>query len=227
MAQTASRRKHSLDSEQLYVAFALGWTSWKLGFCSRLDEKAWVTTIDARDVEALKKVIVKARSRFWLGPTAPVRSCYEAGRDGFWLARLLEKLEIANVIVDSGSIKVERRARRTKTDRLDAEELLKMLVRHVSGEPKVWHVVHVPSREEEDARHLQREIRAMTKEQTRIVNRVRGLFASQGISVRMGQRDSSARSNRSGSGTDRLFLLASSSGSSRNSPSMPSFTSSC
>lgn len=188
MAQTASRRKHSLDSEQLYVAFELGWTSWKLGFCSRLDEKAWVTTIDARNIEALKKAIVKARSRFGLGATTPVRSCYEAGRDGFWLARLLEKLGIANVVVDSGSIRVERRARRAKTDRLDAEELLKMLVRHVSGEPKVWHVVHVPSPEEEDARHLQREIRAMTKEQTRIVNRVRGLFASQGIAVKMGQK---------------------------------------
>lgn len=188
MTQTASHRRNSLESERLYVAFELGWTSWKLGFCSRLDEKTWVTTIDARDVEALKKMIVKARSRFGLGPTAPVRSCYEAGRDGFWLARLLEKLEIANVVVDSGSIKVERRSRRAKTDRLDAEELLKMLVRHVSGEPKVWHVVHVPSPEQEDARHLQREIRTMTKEQTRIVNRVRGLLASQGIAVKMGQK---------------------------------------
>jgi transposase len=69
----------------------------------------------------------------------------------------------------------------------DAEDLLKMLVRHVSGEPKVWHVVNVPTPEQEDARHLQREIRTLKKEQTRIVNRVRGLLASQGVAARIGR----------------------------------------
>ena len=93
-----------------------------------------------------------------------------------------------NVIVDSASIQVSRRARRVKTDRLDAEALLKLLVRHVSGEPKVWSVVHVPTPEQEDARHLQREIRTLKKEQTRIVNRVRGLLANQGVAVKLGQR---------------------------------------
>jgi transposase len=188
MAQTASRRKHSVEVERLYVAFELGWTTWKLGFCTRLDEKAWVATIAARDIEALKKAIAKARTRFGVSPTCPITSCYEAGRDGFWLDRLLKQMGVANVVVDSGSIKVERRARRAKTDRLDAEALLKMLVRHVSGEPKVWQVVHVPTPEQEDARHLQREIRTLTKEQTRIVNRVRGLLASQGVAVKMGEK---------------------------------------
>ncbi len=185
---TASRRKHSVEVARLYVAFELGWTSWKLGFCTRLDEKAWVTTIAARDIDALKKSIEKARARFGTSSTCPISSCYEAGRDGFWLDRLLKQIGVANVVVDSASIQVNRRARRVKTDRLDAEALLKMLVRHVSGEPKVWHVVHVPTPEEEDARHLQREIRTLKKEQTRIVNRVRGLLASQGVAVKMGQR---------------------------------------
>ena len=188
MAQAASRRKHSVEVARLYVAFELGWTSWKLGFCTRLDEKAWVTTIAARDIDALKKSIEKARARFGTSSTCPISSCYEAGRDGFWLDRLLKQIGVANVVVDSASIQVNRRARRVKTDRLDAEALLKMLVRHVSGEPKVWHVVHVPTPEEEDARHLQREIRTLKKEQTRIVNRVRGLLASQGVAVKMGQR---------------------------------------
>ena len=170
------------------MAFELGWTRWKLAFCARLDEKAWIVTIAARDVEELRKALAKARSRFGLVAQGAVWSCYEAGRDGFWLARLLEREGVRNVVVDSASIKVERRARRVKTDRLDAEELVKMLVRHVSGEPKVWHVVRVPSVEEEDGRHLQREMRALTKEQTRIVNRVRGLLASQGVAVRMGER---------------------------------------
>ncbi|MBK8595317.1 MAG: transposase [Holophagales bacterium] len=188
MAQTASHKKHIAAEERLYVAFELGWTKWKLGFCSRLDEKAWVTTIDARDIGGMKKTIAKARTRFKVSATCPVASCYEAGRDGFWLDRLLKQMSVENVVVDSGSIKVDRRARRAKTDRLDAEDLVTMLVRYVSGEPKVWHVVRVPSPEQEDARHLQREIRSLKKEQTRIVNRVRGLLASQGVSVKMGRR---------------------------------------
>lgn len=188
MAQTASRRKHSVEAERLYVAFELGWTKWKLGFCTRLDEKAWVATIAARDIGAMKKTIAKARARFGVNATCPVASCYEAGRDGFWLDRLLKQMGVTNVVVDSGSIKVDRRARRAKTDRLDAEDLLTMLVRHVAGEPKVWHVVHVPTPEEEDARHLQREIRTLKKEETRIVNRVRGLLANQGVAAKMGRR---------------------------------------
>ncbi len=188
MAQTASRRTHSVESERLYLAFELGWTSWKLGFCSRLDDKPWVVMVRARDMDAMKKAIVKARARFGLTATCPVASCYEAGRDGFWLDRLLAQVGIANVVVDAASIQVDRRARRAKTDRLDAEALLKMLVRHVSGEPKVWHVVHVPTPEQEDARHLQREIRTLKKEQTRMVNRVRGLLANQGVPVKMGSR---------------------------------------
>lgn len=188
MAKAASRRKHSVEAERLYVAFELGWTTWKLGFCTRLDEKAWVVTIGARDIGAMKKTIAKAQARLGVSPTCPVASCYEAGRDGFWLDRLLKQMRVTNLVVDSASIKVDRRARRAKTDRLDAEDLLKMLVRHVSGEPKVWHVVHVPTPEEEDARHLQREIRTLKKEQTRIVNRVRGLLANQGVPVKMGRR---------------------------------------
>src|SRR5258706_956262 len=188
MAQTASQRKRGVEGKMLYVALELGWTSWRLGFCTRLDEKAWVATIGARDVAAMKKTIAKARARFGVSAACPVASCYEAGRDGFWLDRLLKEMGVSNVVVDSGSIKVDRRARRERSDRLDAEDLLKMLVRHVSGEPKVWHVVHVPTPEQEDARHLQREIRTLKKEHTRIVNRVLGLLASVGVSVKMGRR---------------------------------------
>ncbi len=188
MAQTASRKKHTADEERLYIAFELGWTSWKLAFCTRLDEKPWLATIPARDIGAMKKAIAKARVRFGLAETCRTVSCYEAGRDGFWLDRLLKQMNVGNVVVDSGSIKVDRRARRAKTDRLDAEELVTMLVRFVSGETKVWHAVHVPTPEQEDARHLQREIRTLKKEGTRSVNRVRGLLAGQGVAVKMGRR---------------------------------------
>src|SRR5258706_14968349 len=71
MAQTASQRKGGVEGKMLYVAFELGWTSWRLGFCTRLDEKAWVATIGARDVAAMKKTIAKARARFGVSADVP------------------------------------------------------------------------------------------------------------------------------------------------------------
>lgn len=188
MSQAVSRRNSSVGEGRLFVAFELGWTEWKLAFCSRVEDKPLLLTIEARDVKALRKAIEKARGRFGLSATCAVNTCYEAGRDGFWIDRLLKQMGVSNIVVDSSSIDVNRRARRAKTDRLDAEKLLTMLVRHVGGEPKVWSVVRVPTPEQEDARHLQREIRTLKKEQTRAINRVRGLLASQGVAVRMGRR---------------------------------------
>ena len=95
---------------------------------------------------------------------------------------------VVNVVVDSSSIEVDRRARRAKTDRLDASKLISMLLRYWAGEKDFWSVVQVPTPEQEDGRHLQREIRTLTKEQTRLTNRIKGLLASQGVAVRMGQR---------------------------------------
>jgi len=95
---------------------------------------------------------------------------------------------IDNLVVDSSSIEVNRRARRAKTDRLDARKLLGMLLRYWAGEKDVWSVVKVPTREQEDGRQLQRAIRTLTKEQTRLTNRIKGLLASQGVAVGMGRR---------------------------------------
>lgn len=108
-------------------------------------------------------------------------SCYEAGRDGFWLHRFLTQAGIHNLVVDSSSIEVNRRARRTKTDALDIDGLMKLLIRHDLGEKKVWSVVRVPTVREEDARQLHREMRSLQKERTRTTNRIRGLLANQGI----------------------------------------------
>ena len=74
--------------------------------------------------------IGKARERCKLEPQAKVHSCYEAGRDGWWLHRWLIEQGIDNIVVDSASIEVNRRARRAKTDRLDGDKLLAMLLRH-------------------------------------------------------------------------------------------------
>lgn len=82
--------------------------------------------------------------------TTVVKSCYEAGRDGFWLHRYLVSQGVENLVVDSASIEVNRRARRAKTDRLDVGKLGSMLVRYHNGEKTMWSVVHVPSVEAED-----------------------------------------------------------------------------
>jgi transposase len=188
MFQTASRAKYSDSGERLYLAFELGWDKWKLGFTVGLGQRMWEVSIAARDLGRLRKAIDRARERFGLSSACRVISCYEAGRDGFWLDRWLKACGIENLVVDSSSIEVDRRARRAKTDRLDVVKLLSMLVRYGLGERKVWKVVRVPSVAQEDARHLHRELRTLKKEQTRLTNRIKGLLASQGVDGRMGRR---------------------------------------
>jgi transposase len=124
-----------------------------------------------------------AKRRFALPEDAPVTSCYEAGREGFWLHRCLEARGIHNLVVDSSSIEVKRRARRTKTDRIDLDGLLRLLGRYLAGERHAWSVVHVPSAAAEDARQLSRELETAIQDRTRVVNRIRGLLATQGLRV--------------------------------------------
>jgi transposase len=122
----------------------------------------------------------KAKKRLGLPEDCPVRSCYEAGRDGFWIHRFLGHIGISNLVVDAGSIEVSRRKRRAKTDRLDARKLLEKLLEYHSGK-KPWSVVRVPSEETEDARRLERELAVMKKERTMHRNRIRSLLILEGI----------------------------------------------
>jgi len=135
----------------------------------------------AGNVIRLAKEIKQAKKRFGLPDDAPVRSCYEAGRDGFWLHRYLVSRGIENIIVDSASIEVNRRKRRAKNDRLDAQKLVTMLMRYHHGETKVWSTVKVPSVEDEDRRQPDRELRALKDERTEHTNRIKGLLASVGL----------------------------------------------
>jgi transposase len=125
--------------------------------------------------------IGRAKSRFRLAEDTPVISCYEAGRDGFWLHRFLVSKGVQNLVVDSSSIEVNRRKRRAKSDRLDAAKLVSMLMRWHSGEKKVWSVVRVPSVEAEDGRQLHRELIELKGERTAHVNCIKGLLASVGL----------------------------------------------
>ena len=108
-------------------------------------------------------------------------SCYEAGRDGFWLHRYLVEAGVENLVVDSSSIQVDRRFRRAKTDRMDVAKLVDLLMRYERGEKKVWRVVRVPGVEAEDRRHLHRELEDLKAERTQHINRMKGLLVGQGV----------------------------------------------
>jgi transposase len=168
-------------AQVLYVAFELGVSEWKIGFTKDLETKPRVRVVPARELKQLAREITAAKQWFALPANATVRSCYEAGRDGFWLHRHLVAEGIDNRVVDSASIEVNRRKRRAKSDGLDARKLLTMLLRSCAGEKKVWSVVRVPTVEEEDRRQLHRELRTLKQERTRVVNRMQGLLASQGL----------------------------------------------
>jgi transposase len=173
----------STGKNVLHLAFELGTGKWKLGFMVGHGEKPRLRDISAGDLAALQQEIAKAKQHFRLAEDARVLSCYEAGRDGFWLHRYLVSQGIDNLPVDSSSIEVNRRQRRAKSDGLDAAKLVTMLVRYHGGETTVWSIVRVPSAEAEDARQLHRELETLKDERTEHSNRIKGLLASQGLTL--------------------------------------------
>lgn len=181
--RTTLDTQYSQSGAVLYLAFELSAKKWLLGFTIGLGQKARRKTIDAGNLKDLHLQICAAKKRFHLPEDARVVSCYEAGRDGFWLDRYLRSSGIENLVVDSSSIEVNRRKRRVKSDKLDVENLLKLLIRHHLGEQKIWSMVRVPSTEEEDRRQPHRELGTLRKEQTRTTNRIKGVLASQGIRI--------------------------------------------
>lgn len=181
MPTAATRPTGALPVPTLHLALDLGNTTWKLAFATGVAHAPRLRSVPARDLAQLAREIAAAKARFGLPADAPVVSCYEAGRDGFWVHRALTALGVASHVVDSASIQENRRARRAKSDRLDASALVRLLVRHHAGERGVWSVVHVPSVDAEDRRHLHRELFMLTRQRTRQVNRIRGLLALHGV----------------------------------------------
>lgn len=179
--RTAATRPPTVPT--LFLAFELGNTEWKLAMTPRVDLPPLVRAVPARDLKALQRELAWARAHFALRPHAPVQSCYEAGRDGFWLHRYLVAHGVTNLIVDASSIEVNRRRRRAKTDRLDAVKLVTMLLRAAGGEPHVWSVVHVPTPAAEDRRQVHRELLFARRDRGRHTNRVKGLLAGQGVPI--------------------------------------------
>jgi transposase len=177
------RSEVSVNEPVLYVAFELAKKHWKLAMTSGFGVAPILRTVPAGDLGAVRRALQIGRARFALPVSARVMSCYEAGRDGFWIHRALATLGGSNRVVDSSSIEVNRRARRTKTDRLDAVKLVTMLVRACQGEPGVWSEVRVPTAAAEAARHVSRERSALRAEQTRLRNQIGSWLATSGCAV--------------------------------------------
>jgi transposase len=165
----------------LFVAMELSASKWKLGMSVGKGRKIRERTLEAGDFAGMGEAIERAKKRFGLPEGARVVSCYEAGRDGFWVHRHLEEDGAENIVIDPASVDVNRRRRRRKTDRLDVRKLLQNLIRWFEGEKDVWSVVQIPGEEDEDARHFHRELEALKGEATRHSNRIRGLLALHGI----------------------------------------------
>ena len=172
----------------LYIALELGQDKWHLAFATQAAEKPRFRAIPARDLGRLADEIGKAKERFRLPADAPVRTCYEAGRDGFWVHRALAARGIDNVVVDSSSIEVDRRRKRVKSDPVDAAKLLSLLCRYHGGEDKVWRVVRVPAVADEDRRQLHRGLKDLQRQQTECSNRIQGLLASCGLTAAVNAR---------------------------------------
>jgi transposase len=183
MSATHANQSNTTAAPRLYLALELSWNSWKLAFTVGLGQKARLRTIPARNTDLLLLEIGKAKARFGLPDDAPVVSCYEAGRDGFWLHRLLVHHGVDNRVVDSASIEVNRRQRRAKSDALDATKLVEMLIRFHNGESKVWRVVRIPTVEDEDRRQRHRELIELKAQRTEHSNRIKGLLATFGLDV--------------------------------------------
>ena len=175
-----TRSAVSVNETVLFVAFELGKKTWKLALTTGFGMAPWLQTVAGGDVGAVAGVIAAARARFGLPASARVLSCYEAGRDGFWIHRALQAQGLENRVVDSSSIEVSRRHRRAKSDRLDALKLVMLLVRVCCGDRQAWSEVRVPTAAVEAARHRSRERTALTQEQTRLRNQIGSWLATAG-----------------------------------------------
>ena len=166
-------------TEGIYIAIEMSNTQWRLAFTA--GDKIRQVTITAGDGAGFLQQVQTAKVKLHVTADAPVYSCYEAGRDGFWFHRFLTAHGVTNLVVDAGSMRVQRKHRSAKTDRLDVELLLRHLLRWQAGERNVWSVVRVPSVEAEDQRRLERERQRLRKECTAHWARLWSLLKLHGI----------------------------------------------
>jgi transposase len=166
-----------------FMAIELSKAKWLVGMLTPLSDKISLRSIPCGAVQSLIEIIDRTLDKVLRATGQPARivSCYEAGYDGFWLHRVLDAHGVTNHVIDAGSLLVSRKARRAKTDRLDAEKLVRVLMAFWRGEPKVCSVVQPPSIDEEDAKRQHREREFLMKERVQHIGRIKGLLATQGV----------------------------------------------
>ncbi len=168
----------------IFVSLELSRSTWLITSLSPgKGEKMSKHSVHSGDVSGLLNHLatLRAKAQARTGKIFPVIAIYEAGLDGFWLHRVLEREGIESHVVDAASVLTSRRRRKAKTDRIDGEALLRTLLAYKRGEPRVCAMVRAPSPEEEDRRRLCRERRTPLAERIAHVNRIKGLLFAQGI----------------------------------------------
>lgn len=167
----------------IFISVEMSRSKWVIGAHTPLAEKIALHTLACGDVDALLALIDRAQAKLTAaGDSAPaVVVCYEAGYEGFWLYRRLLALGIRVVVIDPASLLVDRRAKRAKTDRIDARAMVRALMAWSRGERQVLSEVRVPTVEQDDARRVLRERQRLVKERTAHGNRIKGLLKTQGI----------------------------------------------
>jgi len=173
------------DLGAIFVSLELSRSTWLITSLSPgAGEKMSKHSMPAGDICALLARFSELKQKAFArtGKSFPIIVIQEAGLDGFWIHRVLQKEEMESHVVDPASIATSRRRRRAKTDRIDGEALLRTLLAHKRGEPRVCAMVKAPTPEEEDRRRLCRERKVLTNERVLHVNRIKGLLFSQGVS---------------------------------------------
>jgi transposase len=184
--ETPTREEYSTE-KTLYMAMELSQSTWKIGFSTGRRQEPRIREIKARDLAELEEEIVLAKKKYGLREDSKVQSCYEAGLDGFWIHRYLEWQGIENVVVDPASVEVNRRAKQRKTDRLDARKLVRQLMRYARGDQEVWEVLHIPSEETEEQRHLHRQLWNLKNDWKRYRKRIYGTLTTHGVTLKVNQ----------------------------------------
>ena len=180
---TASATADDQPAAIIFAAIELSRVSWLVAL--RTPGQATISRhkLASGDLAALLALVERVRRREEARLGRPCRgvSCYEAGYDGFWLHRALEAAGVTNHVLDPASLQVDRRGRRAKTDRIDADGLLRAVLAHHRGERGACRVVHVPTPAQEDAKRTHRERKGLIRERIRHVNRIKALLATHGV----------------------------------------------
>ncbi|RJG11541.1 IS110 family transposase [Massilia cavernae] len=168
----------------LAVSLELASKKWKIALHDGQRENAAIRTVDGEEpMQRLRQVlaeIARCKEKWGLPENVRVVVLFEAGQDGFWIARALEQFGVKAVICDPASLQVARHARRAKTDRLDAIALVSALRAWLGGKRDAMRIIRIPPVEAEGQRHLARDRGELQKEVLQHCDRMRKLLRTVG-----------------------------------------------